>query len=243
MLHKGPAKKVTIYLNQETRHHLQPLWSAIFDYLHHKQVAGANVWIPHIGFGSHERVRRSDAAEVPEPSVRIEFLDIAARVDEVLPTLYEMVTDGVIEVQDTTILKAVRKDTAPAEKPAIHRIAGPAKMMRIFLGEADRWQEEPLQDAIVKRLRMMDVSGATVYRGILGYGVKGHTHKAGILRLSSDLPIMISVVDTEEKIREAADAVEKMLGDALIVISDVEMIRLVHRTALEETDDTGRATR
>jgi PII-like signaling protein len=63
MLHKGPAKKVTIYVNRDTRHHLQPLWTAIFDYLHHKGIAGANVWVPHVGFGSHERVRRDPGAD------------------------------------------------------------------------------------------------------------------------------------------------------------------------------------
>jgi PII-like signaling protein len=95
--------------------------------------------------------------------------------------------------------------------------------MRIFLGEADRLNGEPLYDAIVKRLRMMDIAGATVYRGILGYGAKGHTHKN-----SRDLPMMISVIETENKVTQAVEAVEAMLEDALIVISDVEMIRLVH---------------
>ena len=242
MLNKGPAKKVTIYVNRDTRHHLQPLWTAIFDYLHHKGIAGANVWVPHVGFGSHERVRRSDSAEIPEPTVRIEFIDVAERVNDVLPTLYEMVTDGLIEVQDTTVVKAVRKDKTAETKSPHKRIQSPAKMMRVFFGEADKWQDEPLHDAIVKQLRMMDIAGATVYRGILGYGVKGHTHKAGLLRLSSDLPIMISVVDTEEKIRTAAEAVERMLGDALIVISDVDMVRLVHGADPEESDDAARAT-
>jgi PII-like signaling protein len=230
-------------VNRDTRHHLQPLWTAIFDYLHHKGIAGANVWVPHVGFGSHERVRRSDSAEIPEPTVRIEFIDVAERVNDVLPTLYEMVTDGLIEVQDTTVVKAVRKDRTPETKSPHRRIQGPAKMMRVFFGEADKWQDEPLHDAIVKHFRMMDIAGATVYRGILGYGVKGHTHKAGLLHLSSDLPIMISVVDTEDKIRAAAEAVERMLGDALIVISDVDMIRLVHGADPKESDDAARATR
>ena len=114
-------------------------------------------------------------------------------------------------------------------------------MMRVFLGEADKWQDESLYDAIVKRLRMMDIAGATVYRGILGYGVKGHTHRAGLLHLSNDLPVMISIVDKEEKIREAADAVEQMLVDGLIVISDVDVIRLVHKVDLEEPGDVTRS--
>jgi PII-like signaling protein len=228
MLQKGPARKVTIYLNQDTRHHLQPLWVAIFDYLHHKRIAGANVWVPHVGFGGHGRVRKTEAAEVPEPTIRIEFIDTAERIEEVLPTLYDMVTDGLIEVQDTTVVKAVRKEKPLAERRRRQRKEGPAKVMRIFLGEADTLDGEPLYEAIVKRLRMMDVGGATVYKGILGYGAKGHTHKAGMLHFSRDLPIMISVVDSEEKIKEASEAVEAMLGDGLIVLSDVDRIRLTH---------------
>ena len=233
MLQKGPAKKVTIYLNEDTRHHLQPLWVAIFDYLRHKRVAGANVWVPHVGFGGQGRVRKAEAAEMPEPTIRIEFIDTAERIEEVLPTLYEMVTDGLIEVQDTTVVKAVRKDKPLAGGSRRQRKEGPAKMMRIFLGEADKLDGEPLYEAIVKRLRMMDIAGATVYKGVLGYGAKGHTHKAGMLHFSRDLPIMISVVDTEEKIKEASDAVEAMLGDGLLVLSNVDRVRLIHEPESE----------
>ena len=109
-----------------------------------------------------------------------------------------------------------------------HREERPARLLRVFLGEADQWEGGPLYDAIVKRLRMLEVAGATVYRGILGYSAKGRTHKEGFLHLSGDLPVMISVVDSPEKIDEAITAVEAMLGDGLIVLSDVTMIRVVH---------------
>jgi PII-like signaling protein len=109
--------------------------------------------------------------------------------------------------------------------------------MRIFLGEADEFGGQPLYDAIVKRLRMMEVAGATVYRGILGYGAKGHTHKRNFLHISRDLPIMIAVVETEEKLSQAAAAVEEMLQDGLIVISDVDVVRLVRPHSLSEAVD------
>ena len=93
-------------------------------------------------------------------------------------------------------------------------MSGKARLMRIYMGESDRWQGEPLYEAIVKRLRMMDIAGATVYVGILGYGVKGHTHKSGILPFSRDLPVMISVVDSEEKLARVMDEIESMMQDA-----------------------------
>jgi PII-like signaling protein len=108
------------------------------------------------------------------------------------------------------------------------------------MGESDRWQGEPLYEATVKRLRLMDIAGATVYRGILGYGVKGHTHKTGLLPFSRDLPIMITVVDSEEKLAKAIDEIEAMMQDGLIVLSDVDVIRLVHsRPALESSHANG----
>lgn len=170
--------------------------------------------------------------------IRIEFVDTAEKVEEALPTLYEMVSDGLIEVQDTTVIKVATKEKRHAEPKTPHeRKAGKAKLMRIFMGEADRWNGEPLYDAIVKRLVMMDISGATVYRGILGYGAKGHTHKSNFLHTKRDLPVMISVVDDDAKLSQAAEAVEEMLQDGLIVISDVDIIRLVHSHSLGQATD------
>lgn len=230
MLSKGAAKKVTIYVNQDTREHLTPLYESILDFLLHKGVAGATASRAMAGFGVHHLVHTPKVEVLADHlPVRIEFIDTAEKVDQLLPALYDMVTDGLIEVQDTTIVKIANKEKRAAEPKGPHlRQAGKAKMMRIYLGEADRWHSEPLFDAIVKRLRMLDVAGATVYRGILGYGAKGHTHKEGLLRLSRDLPIMISVIDSDEKVALAAQEVEKMLGDGLIVISEVDIVRLVH---------------
>jgi PII-like signaling protein len=100
-------------------------------------------------------------------------------------------------------------------------------MMQLFLGEADRFGGEPLYEAIVKRLRMLDIAGATVYRGVLGYGAKGHTHREHFLHISKDLPVMIEVVDAPEKIEKAAQAIEAMMEEGLILLSDADFVRLV----------------
>jgi PII-like signaling protein len=229
MLSKGPAKKVTIYVNEDTRHHAGPLWNAVFLYLQHKKVAGATVLRPLMGFGTHHRRHSLESETTMEHMpVRIEFVDSEERVNEVLPTLYDMVRDGLIEVQDTSVIKSVTERKTGEEVIPRTELRGPAKMMRIYLGEADRWHDEPLHEAILKRLRMMDIAGATVYRGILGYGAKGHSHKKHFLHISEDLPLMISVVDKPEKIEEAIAAVSPMMGDALIVLSEVDVIRLSH---------------
>jgi PII-like signaling protein len=154
-----------------------------------------------------------------------------------------MVNDGLIEVQDTHVVKLARKSARPEPKLPHGRQEGPAKLMRVFMGEADRWHDEPLYDAIVKRLRTMEVAGATVYRGILGYGAKGHQHKKTFFHPTRDLPVMISVIDTDEKIAAAADAIEGMLQDGLIVVSDVDMVRLVRSQSVTEALDAAGTTR
>ena len=141
-----------------------------------------------------------------------------------------MVTDGLITVQELTVVKSVSKDARPKQSgPDTQKkvVGKDAKLVRIYLGESDKCNGEPLYEAIVKKLRMLEFSGATVYKGILGYGVKGHTHKAGRFHLSHDLPVMISVVETPERTQELVDTVSAMLQDGIIVTSNVELRRIV----------------
>lgn len=238
MLSKGPAKKVTIFLNEDTQYHMTALHDAIMTFLMHKGVSGATATRAFSGYGSHRTLHTPKiellAYHLP---IRIEFVDTPEKVEEVLPTLYEMVSDGLIEVQDTIVVKLARQPAKPEPKLPHERKEGPAQLLRIFMGESDKWHNEPLYEAIVKKLRMMDIAGATVYRGILGYGAKGHEHHATLLHPTRDLPIMLSVIDAPEKIAQAAEVVEGMLKDGLIVISDAHIVRLVRSRELTETSD------
>ena len=231
MLPKGSARKVTIYLNKDTRSHLQPLWSEVLGFLRQKHVAGATMFRADVGFGAHAQFSDPRSEYISEHSaVRIEFIDTPGRVDALMPTLYDMVTDGLIIAQDVTVVKSIPSDVkATAEPEAPRKVVNTtAKMVRIYLGESDQCHGEPLFEAIVKKLRMMDFSGATVYRGILGYGAKGHTHKGGRFGFSRDLPIMISVVEKPEKLNELVRVVAEMMQDGVIVTSDVELHHIVH---------------
>ena len=109
-------------------------------------------------------------------------------------------------------------------------LSGRAKMIRIHIGENDRWEGKPLHEAIVEEARRQDLAGATAYRGIQGYGPSTRIRRKHLFT-SSDLPIMIAIVDTEEKIRRFLPTVEKMIGDGLISMSDVEVIQYTHREA------------
>lgn len=245
MLLKGAAKKVTIFVNEDTQRHLNPLYESILTFLMSKGVAGATATRALAGFGGHGVLHTPKVEVLSEHlPIRIEFVESAEKVEEILPTLYDMLSDGMIEVQDTTVVKVAMKDKPASQARQPHlRKAASAKLMRIFIGEADRWHGDPLYDAIVKQLRMLEIAGATVYRGILGYGAKGHTHKQSFFHVMRDMPIMISVVESEEKLKQAAEAIEGMIEDGLIVISDVEIVRLVHAQAPEEAADANLPTR
>jgi PII-like signaling protein len=244
MLNKGPAKKVTIFINEDTQHHMQALHDSIMTFLMHKGVSGATATRAFSGFGSHQMLHTPKVEVLTQHlPIRIEFVDTPEKVEEVLPTLYEMVSDGLIEVQDTNVVKHARKLPKPEPKLPHERKEGPAKLLRVFLGEADKWHDEPLYDAIVKKLRMLDIAGVTVYRGILGYGAKGHQHKKSFFHVSRDMPIMLSVIDTADKITTAAAAIENMLEDGLIVISDAEIVRLVRSSKITEGPDAASSSR
>lgn len=236
MLQKGTAKKVTIFINEDTRHHFGSLCDAILTFLLHKGVSGATATRAMAGFGAHQVLHTTKIEVLTEHlPIRIEFIESAEKVDELMPALYDIVNDGLIEVQDTQIVKIANKER-PAPPTGPHtEWRGKARLMRIYMGESDRWHGEPLHEAILQRLRLMDIAGATVYRGILGYGVKGHTHKGGRLPFSRDLPVMISVVDAEDKLTKALDEIQSMMQDGIIVLSDVDVIRLVHSRPAEES--------
>lgn len=110
------------------------------------------------------------------------------------------------------------------------KLSGSAKMVRIHFGEDDRWQGTPLYDAIVEEARRQDLAGATVYRGIEGYGASSRIHRKHLLT-SSDLPVMVCIVDEAHKIQQFLPTLERMVAEGLIAISDVEVIRYTHREA------------
>jgi uncharacterized protein len=109
------------------------------------------------------------------------------------------------------------------------KLEGKAKMLRVHFGEDDKWHGKPLYEAIVEKCREMDIAGATVFRGIEGYGASTLIHRAHLFGRSSDLPIMVSIVDTEEKIKKLFPVLDEMVDEGLIATSDVEVIRYVHQ--------------
>jgi PII-like signaling protein len=103
-------------------------------------------------------------------------------------------------------------------------IEGDALDLRIFVGEADRWEGRPLHEAILHLLLDRGMAGATVLRGIEGFGRNAHLHTSKLLRLSEDLPIVIEVIDAAERIRAVLPDLDPMIGDGLITVAPVEVV-------------------
>src|SRR3546814_654506 len=100
-----------------------------------------------------------------------------------------------------------------------------ALLLRIFIGESDRYDGQPLYEAIVLEARKMHLAGATVLRGPMGYGRSSRLHTAKILRLSGDLPIVIEIVDSEERINGFLPTLEKIMGSGLVTLEKVRVLR------------------
>lgn len=100
-----------------------------------------------------------------------------------------------------------------------------AVLLRIFIGESDRYQHRPLYEAIVLKARELELAGATVLRGPMGFGKSSHLHTAKILRLSTDLPIVIEIVDTAQKINAFLPVLDEMMGGGLVTLERTKVIR------------------
>ena len=235
MLKQGPAKKVTVYVGEDVRYHAEPLYLAVLNYLFYRGVSGATVSKGVAGFGSHHHMHSARILEISDNlPVKIAFVEEAAKLDVLLPRLVQMVGDGLIEMQDTTIVSA---SAEPGDQPAPHvALTGKAKLMQIFIGDNDRWRGKPLYDAIVESLRTNDLAGVTVYRGICGYGAHRRFHKEKRMSLSQDLPIILSVIDEEAKIRAYLPVLEQMVDEGLVVLGDVDVIKYTHRDAAAAKD-------
>jgi PII-like signaling protein/nucleotide-binding universal stress UspA family protein len=115
------------------------------------------------------------------------------------------------------------------------RIEGRGRMMRVFVGENDQVEGRPVYELIVQRLRAVDVAGATVYRGILGYGAAGRLHRSRLF--SHHRPVIVTAVDTAAAIELAIEAVQDLVTDGLIVCSNVEIVKYSHTHPLTAGPD------
>ena len=108
------------------------------------------------------------------------------------------------------------------------KLKGEGKLLRILVGETDAHKGKPLYEAIVLKARELNLAGATVFRGIMGFGAASRIHSIKVLRLSEDLPVMIEIVDTEESIEKILPFLDETVKEGLITMEKVEVIKYRH---------------
>ena len=114
------------------------------------------------------------------------------------------------------------------EDGIIMKIQGPAKKICIYIGDSDRWHGKALHNAIVERARKEGMAGVTILRGIEGFGANSRIHTSSILRLSEDLPVIVEIIDTAERVELFLPLLDEMVTEGLITVEDCEVFKYVH---------------
>lgn len=230
-LKAGKALKISIYVSEGSTHHGIPVYSSILDFLFYRGVSGATVVKGIAGFGADHHMHSASIVEISDHMpLKIEFIESPEKVNEILGKLEDLAGTGMIEIQETTVAKPAQVSKPQKATPPEHlKIEGKAKMIRVYIGEADRWKDKPLYMALLEAMRANDIAGVTVYRGILGYGAHSRIHKDRPLHLSHDSSIMLSAIDADEKLQAFLPIVEQMVEEGLVVLSNVDIIKYAYR--------------
>ena len=231
MVTKGPAKKLTIYVDEMEKFHGKPVYEVLLDIFFKKKIMGVSVFRGMAGYGSDGVFHTSKMLELSTSMpVKLEVVESEEMINGVLPDIYHIVEKGMVEVAETNVVKCCPgAEEKQREKGEHMKLEGKAKMLRIIISEDDLWEGEPLYEAIVKRLVMTDIAGATVYKAIAGYGPHKRYHKKKTLTAHGELPILITVMDTEEKISKVMPILDELVGEGIVVLSDVNVIKYTHR--------------
>ena len=240
MLQAGKAVKVSIYLSEGATYHGCAAESAILDFLFFRGVAGATVLRGVAGFGADHHLHSSSFVEISDKlPIKVEFIESEEKVNDLLGKLNDMTGTGLIEVQETRVIKPAASSKMQANAAApVAKIEGKAKLIRVYVGEDDKWNGKPLYSVLIEAMRANDLAGATAYKGFLGFGAHRRVHRDKPFHLSHDSTIMISVVDSEARLNAFLPTLESMVKEGLIVLSDVDVIKYSHRPM--EAEQEGR---
>ena len=247
------ANLLRIYLNVNERWHGAPLYRAVIEKARALKLAGASVFPVELSYGAHRQIHDAESEytsyDIP---VVIEIVDSPEKVEALRGELDVMVGEGLVVWAPVHVARythhwaeggddrnkgrpASGARTSSRENLAIRageattmKIEGEAKCATVYVGSSDTWGGQNLAIAIVERCRKLGMAGATVSRGIMGFGKQSVIHKAHLLGLSDDLPEKIEIVDRPEEIDRLLPILDEMIGGGLIIVEDVHVVRYLH---------------
>jgi uncharacterized protein len=249
---EGPAERLRIILGESDQHRHRPVFVEIIQRARSTHMAGATALHGTAGYGLSSRIHHQHTLRLStDTPVVVVIVDQAARIEEFAAYLDELIVGGLVLRQPVEVVTCSRGQThLPAGGPARRvtaleregahmRLEGTRKRLTIYCGEADRHHHHPLADAVVEFAREEGVAGATVLRGIEGFGASSHLHTTRILSLSDDLPVVIEIIDREDRILPLLPRIEEMIGDGLVTLEDVEVsLYRARRHAALDDDET-----
>lgn len=233
-------------LSNRIRHGTQPLYEWIVETAHRAHLSGATVLKGFYGLSADGDVLSEHQWAVSQDlPVIVEVVDEPERIERLLARVEPVFRDGMITLERAHVVlyRPGERGAAPLSPGDIiatasesvatgvktMRVPEKGVLLRIFIGESDRDPDgdRPLFEAIVRRAREAQLAGATVLRGPMGFGRHSRVHAAKLLELSTDLPIVIEIVDAEEKIAAFLPAVDQLVTEGLVTLEAVRIVRYV----------------
>ena len=247
---EGRAERLRIILGESDQHRHRPVYVEIVQRARSAGMAGATALHGISGFGASSRVHHAHTLRLSvDRPVVVVIVDRPQRIDEFAAGLDDLITGGLVLRQPVEVVRAHRPRSGEAKASAVWqtemegsgahmRIEGTGKRLTMYCGEADRHHHHSLADAVVEMARQEGLAGATVVRGIEGFGASSVLHTTRLLSLSDDLPVVIELVDREDRIMALLPRIEELMGDGLVTLEDVEvsLYRARPRAALDDDD-------
>lgn len=234
-------------LSNVVRHGMSPLYEWIVEQAHHAGLQGATVLKGIYGVRPDGTVLEEHAWSISqELPVIVEIVDEPPRIEALLAAVEPAFRDGVITLERAHVLPSRARARRPTGPLQGRNIVGTATasaaagvrtmkepengvLLRIFIGESDKEPDgdRPLYEAIVRRARDAHLAGATVLRGPMGFGRHSRVHTAKLLELSTDLPVVVEIVDAEDKVEAFLPAVDDLVREGLVTLEAVRIVRYV----------------
>jgi PII-like signaling protein len=254
----GEQILLRIYLQSADRAPHVATFERIVKQARSEKLAGATVIRGILGAGYHGVIAPSNWALVQHVPIIVEIVDTADKIVKfVQGPLDQIMIGGMLTLERAAVMMYRQRaedqpsdlriagmlkplSTLPRIQPGEHmKIQENGVLLRVFTGESDRFERKPLYEAIVQKTRELGLAGATVLRGSEGFGARSVVHKAALLEMSSDLPVVIEIVDTQEKINLLLPHLETMVKEGMITMEYVQILMYRHGAPDAKKSDEG----
>jgi len=251
----GERVLLRVYLQSADRAPHTPTYERIVRHARNEKLAGATVLKGIMGYGSCGLLKPSRWSVVEHLPIIVEIVDDTERIGKfVNETLGNLMIHGMLTLERASVMMYRHRPAAgvpivaptplqvsPAVRPfsTVPNLQARENMtinedgvlLRVFVGDADKYQHQPLYEAIVRKVRELGLAGATVLRGVQGFGANSLVHKTSLLDMSTDLPLIIEMVDTKEKIQLLLPHLETMVQEGMITMEYVAIVLYRHNSA------------